>query len=100
VEVYYEKSLKLTNNLPHMTTYIFLIIVFRSRLQPYQRVTTTCMKKETLQQHKEAILVFKNEIFEVEAINNLLIPHNSKTILAQKPQIITKKTRMCCTNYD
>jgi len=43
-------------------------------------------------------LVFEKGIFEVEAINNLLIPHNSKTILAQKPQIIIEKTRMYCTN--
>jgi hypothetical protein len=28
-----------------------------------------------------------------------LVPQNSKTILAQKPQTITKKTRMYYTNY-
>ncbi len=49
VEVYYERLLKLTNSLPHMTTYSFQTIIFRSGLQPYLRVTTTCMKKETLQ---------------------------------------------------
>jgi hypothetical protein len=36
--------------------------------------------------------------FEVEAINNLLIPHNSKIILAQKPQTILEKIRMYYTN--
>ncbi len=35
VEVYYERLLKLTNSLPYMTTYNFLTIIFKSRLQPY-----------------------------------------------------------------
>jgi hypothetical protein len=48
-EVYYERLLKLANSLKHKTTNSFLIIVFRSRLQPYLRVTTINMKKETLQ---------------------------------------------------
>jgi hypothetical protein len=49
VEVYYERLLKLANSLQHRTTNSFLIIVFRSGLQPYLCVTTTNMKKETLQ---------------------------------------------------
>jgi hypothetical protein len=40
------------------------------------------MKKETLQQHKEVAFVCEEGIFEVEAINNLLVPQISKTILA------------------
>jgi hypothetical protein len=48
VEVYYERLLKLTNSFSHMTTYSFLTIVFRSGIQPYQCVTTTCMKKKTM----------------------------------------------------
>jgi hypothetical protein len=32
------------------------------------------MKKETLQQHKEAALVCEEGIFETEAISNLSIP--------------------------
>jgi hypothetical protein len=33
----------------------------------------------------------KRGIFEVEAIKNLSIPHNNKTILVYKPQNVTKK---------
>jgi hypothetical protein len=44
-------------------------------------------------------LVCEKGSYEVEAINNLLIPHNSNTILAQKLQTATKKTGMYCTNY-
>jgi len=32
------------------------------------------MKRETLQQHKEATLVYEEGIFEIEVINNLLVP--------------------------
>jgi hypothetical protein len=45
MEVYYEKLLKLANSLQHKITYNFLIIILKSRLQPYLRVTTTCMKR-------------------------------------------------------
>jgi hypothetical protein len=48
VEVYYEKLLKLANSLQHKTTYNFLTIIFRSRVQPYLRVATAGMKKKTL----------------------------------------------------
>jgi hypothetical protein len=71
VEVYYERLLKLANSLQHRTIDNFLTTIFRSRLQPYLHVTTIGMKRETLQQHKEVVLVCEERIFEVEAINNL-----------------------------
>jgi hypothetical protein len=37
-------------------------------------VTTIGMKRKILQQHKETTLVCEEGIFEVKAINNLLIP--------------------------
>ncbi len=52
-----------------------------------------------MQQHKEAALVYEEGISKVEVINNLLVPQSSKTKLIQKPQIVTKKTRLYCTNY-
>jgi hypothetical protein len=71
MEVYYERSLKLANNLQHKTTNSFLIIVFRFGLQPYLCLVIKGMKRETLQQHKEVALVCEEGISEVEAINNL-----------------------------
>ncbi len=38
-------------------------------------------------------------IFEVGTMNYLLVPHNSKTILVQNLQSITKKIGMYCINY-
>ncbi len=84
MEVYYEILLKLANNLQHNIRNSLLTIVFRTRLQPYLHVTTS-MKRKTLQQYKEAILVCEEGIFEEKAIINLLAPHNSKMVLAQRP---------------
>jgi hypothetical protein len=63
MEVYYERLLKLASSLQDMTTNNFQTTIFRSELQPYLRVTTTGMKKETLQQHMETTLVFEEGIF-------------------------------------
>ncbi len=73
VEVYYERLLKLANSLKHKTTHNFLTIVFKFGLQPYQHVVITSMKRKTLQEQKEVTLVCEEGIFEVEAINNLLV---------------------------
>jgi hypothetical protein len=62
VEVYYERLLKLTNSLQHKTINSFLTIVFEFGLQPYLHVATTCMKRKTLHQHKEAALVCEEGI--------------------------------------
>jgi hypothetical protein len=43
-------------------------------------------------------LVCEEGISKVEAINNLLVPQSSKTLLAQKPQIVLEKIGMYCTN--
>jgi hypothetical protein len=49
VEVYYERVLKLANNLQHKTTHSSLTIVFRFGLQPNLCVKTTSMKRKKLQ---------------------------------------------------
>ncbi len=74
MKVYYERLLKLANSFQHMTMDSFFTIVFKSWLQPYMCVTTIGMKRKILQQHKETTLVCEEGIFEVKAINNLLIP--------------------------
>jgi hypothetical protein len=65
--------MKLANSLQHKTINSFLIIVFKFEVQPYTHVPTTSMKKETLQQRKEVVLVCEEGIFEVEAISNSLV---------------------------
>jgi hypothetical protein len=84
VELYYERLLKLTNSLQHKTINSFLTIVFKFGLQLYLLVAITSMKRETLQQHKEATLVCEKRIFEVKDVSNMLVPY-SKRISTQKP---------------
>jgi hypothetical protein len=55
-----------------------------------------CQRNPTT--HKEGTLVCEEGVFEVEAISNMSIPHNNKIILVQKPQTITKKIGIYCTN--
>jgi hypothetical protein len=84
-EVYHERLLKLANSLQHKIINNFLTIIFKYGLQPYLHVTRASMKKKTLQQHKETALVCEEGISKVETISNMLVPQNSKTIIAQKP---------------
>jgi hypothetical protein len=56
------------------------------------RVETTCIKRKTIQQHKEKTLVCEEGISKVEAINNLLVPQSNKTTLIEKPLTIIEKT--------
>ncbi len=44
-------------------------------------------------------MICEEGIFKVEAINNLLVPQNNKTILVQKPQTVLEKIGMYCVNY-
>jgi len=57
------------------------------------------MKRKTLQQHKEATLVFEEGIYEIEAINNMLVSQSNKKISIQKHQKILKKIGKYYTNY-
>jgi hypothetical protein len=98
MEVYDEKLMKLANSLHHKTIDSLLTIIFRSGLQPYLHVGIVGMKRETLQQHKEAILVCEERIFYIKTINNMSIPYNGKIILVQKPQIVLEKIGMYCLN--
>ncbi len=57
VEVYYEHLLKLANCLQVKVMYVIIIIIFRIGLLPYLILTTIGMKRDTLIELKEAIIV-------------------------------------------
>jgi hypothetical protein len=48
VEVYYERLLKLANNIQHKTIDSFLTTIFRFGVQPYLCVVIVGMKRKTL----------------------------------------------------
>jgi hypothetical protein len=56
----------------------FLTIVFRVGLQSYFRIATARMKRSTLQQHKEGVMLFEKGMTIIEARSALLIPHSTK----------------------
>ncbi len=57
VQVYYERLLKLANCLQVKAINVFLTTIFRAGLQPYLRLTTTCMVRNTLMKHKEVVVI-------------------------------------------
>ncbi len=57
VKVYYECLLKLANCLQVKATDVFLTTIFKTHLQPYFRLATTCMMRYTLIKHKEITMI-------------------------------------------
>jgi hypothetical protein len=61
VEVYYERLLKLTNNLQHKTIDNSIITIFRSRLQTYTHVAIVGMKKKPCNNIRKQLWFVKKE---------------------------------------
>ncbi len=74
----------MAHGLQVLTTYSFLIIMFRASLQSYFKITTIGMKRSTLQQHKEAAMLCGKGMTIREARNALSIPHNTKQVVSTK----------------
>jgi hypothetical protein len=74
VEVYYERIQKLAHGLQVLTIDNFLSTVFRASLQLYLKIATVRMKRSTLQQHKEVVMLCEERMIIAEAKNALLIP--------------------------
>jgi len=73
VEVYYGGLLKLANYLQVKATYVFLITIFRVGLQPYLKLATTCMIKDTLIKHKETIMICEESGLVIANYNVLIM---------------------------
>ncbi len=98
VEVYYERIQKLAHGLQVATIDSFLTIVFRVGLESYLRITTTRMKRSTLQQHKEAVMLCEKGMTITKTRSALLIPHSIKKAILTKTQSNTRKIDKHCTN--
>jgi hypothetical protein len=72
--------------------------MFRVGLQSYFRIVTTSMKRSTLQQHKEVVMLCEEGMTTIEARSALLIPHSTKQIVPTKTQSNAWKTDKGCTN--
>ncbi len=78
VEVYYKQIQNLAHGLQVPTINNFLFIMFKAGLQLYFRIAITRMKRLTLQQHKEAMMLCEEGMITIEARSALLVPHNTK----------------------
>ncbi len=98
VEVYYEYLLKLTNYLRVITTKVFFTTIFRVGLLPYLRLTTTSMKRNTLIEHKEVVIVCEENT--LVSLNYNVLLTTPKTNIEVKPIIlvVTSKSTLTCTN--
>jgi hypothetical protein len=93
VKVYYEHLLKLINYLHVKPIYVFFTIVFRASLLPYLRLVIGNMKRNTLIEHKEVVIVCE-ESGPVNMNYNALLT-TPKANVRMKPivvAVITKST--------
>jgi hypothetical protein len=67
-----------------LTTYNFLTITFRAGLQSYLRIVTLRMKRSTLQQHKEMVMLCEEGMITAEIRSALLIPQSTKLATPMK----------------
>ncbi len=100
VEVYYEHLLKLTNCLHVRTTYVFLTTIFRASLLPYLRLTTAGVKKDSLIEHKEVVVVCEESGPISLSYNVLLTTPEVNTIIKPIVLVVTTKSTLTYTNCD
>ncbi len=98
VEVYYECLLKLTNYLKVRSTNVFLIVVIKPSLLPYLKLTTASMKRNTLIEHKEAIIVCEESGLFSMSYNVLLTTREANVGVKLLILAITTKSTLTCTN--
>ncbi len=96
VEVYYECLLKLTNYLQVKATNVFLTTVFKVGLLPYIRLTTIGMKRDTLIEHKEVVVVCEKNGFVSLSSNVLLTTPKANTIVKPIIHVVITKSTLTC----
>jgi hypothetical protein len=74
VEVNYKCILKLANYFHHQINDNLQITFFRTSLQPYLRITTVGMKRDTLFKHKEATITCEESMGDINEYWKLLEP--------------------------
>lgn len=72
--------LKLANNLQVKAIGVFFITIFRTSLQPYFRLATTGMTRDTLIKHKEDVVNCEENGLVIANYNALITQPKSKPI--------------------
>ncbi len=99
VEVYYECLLKLSNYLQVKATNVFFITIFRASLQPYLRLATTSMARDTFIKHKKVVMICEGSGLIIKNYNALIIQPKSKPITQPIAIYTTAKQQLTCSNY-
>jgi hypothetical protein len=73
IKVYYKCLLKLVNYLQMKAINVFLTSIFRTSLQPYLRLVTASMTKNTLIKHKEIVIICEESGLVIANYNILII---------------------------
>jgi len=59
---------------------VFLITIFKTSLQPYLRLTTTCMTRDTLIKHKEIAMIYEKNGPVIANYNVLISKPKSRPV--------------------
>ncbi len=78
VEVSYEWIQELAHGLQVPTIDNFLTTMFKASWQSYLRIVIARMKRSTLQQHKEAMMLCEENMTVLETRSVLSVPQNTK----------------------
>jgi hypothetical protein len=97
VEVYYECLLKLTNCIQSKITDFFLTTIFRACLLFYLRLTVTSMKRNTLIEHKEVVVICEESDMLMN-YNILLTTPKANVGVKHVVHAMTTKSTLTCTN--
>ncbi len=77
---------------------VFLTTIFRTCLQPYFRLATMGMKKNTLIKHKEVVVICEESGMVIANYNALRTHPKSKLVAQPSVTYITFKQHLTCSN--
>jgi len=80
IKIYYEHLLKLVNCLQMKAINVFLTTIFRTCLQPYLRLATIVMTRDTMIKHKEATMICEESGPIITKNNGFITQPKSKPI--------------------
>jgi hypothetical protein len=70
---------------------VFLTTIFKTSLQPYFKLATTCMTRDTFIKHKEATMINEKNGLVIVNYNVLIIQPESKEVTQPIVHYITTK---------
>jgi len=78
---------------------VILTTIFRTCLQPYLKLATTCMTKDTLISYKELIVICEECGLVITNYNILITQLKSKLVAQPIITYITTRQRLTYSNY-